>query len=119
MKEETPTDVGTLGENNSRVCKLSSLTNASVPFSTPPTPLRATSHHRPTPITGYKQRHDLSRVLCPNEHKVTWVNQGILAAAVQQSYGNVPGAGVQPITGQDAVHDMDRIYQLKFTKTTK
>lgn len=109
MKEEKPTDVGTLGENNSRVCKLSSLTNASVAFSTPPTPLRATSHHRPTPITGYKQRHDLSRVLCLSVHKVTRVIQGILATTVQQPHGNVPGAGVQPITGRDAVRDMERL----------
>lgn len=98
-----PTDVGTLCENNSSVCKLSSLTNASVPFSTSPTPLRATSHRRPTPITGYKQRDDLSRVLCLCVHKVTRVKQSIVATNIQQPVGNFTGIGDQPIPARDAV----------------
>lgn len=102
-----PTDVGTLGENNSSVCKLSSLTNASVPFSTSPTPLRATSHRRPTPITGYKQRDDLSHVLCLCVRKVTRVKQGIMATNIQRPVGNFTGTGVQPITAGGAVSNME------------
>lgn len=109
MKEEKPTDVRTLGENNSSVCKLSSLTNASKPFSTSPTPLRATSHHCPTLITGYKQRDDLSPVCCSSVHKVTRVKQGIMATSVQQSVGK----GLQPITAWDAVS------HLKFTEVVR
>lgn len=116
MKEEKPTDVGTLGENNCRVCKLPSLTNAS----------DTTPCHFPRPSNpdhGFRTKrwplslshtHPLSECIqchMAKGHRASW----------QQRYSRememLPGwCGAQPITGQDAV-SASEINQLTFTDT--